>query len=182
MKLILRFFATIQEVELLKVKGLKYEADLVIVCFVGNDAIDPYKSEELEEKLRKKYNMTHDSFEEDKIAWWKRFQEYDEEILKVYLKFNNWEKIVQGPLDDLKNISIKNNFSVLILSWTSLNDQVTHLLKIANKNKWFFVNAYDFLSKYKEEETGIPTLNYHPNAFGNRVMGEGLFEYLLTNI
>jgi len=92
-------------------------------------------------------------------------------------RISDWKKIVQEPLDDLKNISIKNNFSVLILSLLTNENQLNNLINLSAKNKWFFVNAYDFLSKYKEEEIILHPRDDHFNAFGNRLVGENLFKY-----
>lgn len=185
-------YNTLQEVEMFKQKGLKYELDLIIIGYHVNDFQDQYEHTKLLEEKRKEYNIVVDSLTKaQKIKLASDFETY---YLFNYL-FSKpaselWERIAK-PLSDLNEMTKASKTKVVILTGTELlwdqqslyllNMSVTNFNSLTKEYNWQVFDMHHLLSHYSRNSLIVGKVDGHMNQLGHKIVGEKLYEFLLEN-
>lgn len=175
-------------VEMYKAKGIKYNPDVIIVGYVGNDVNDEREILKIRDSQLNRLvtnNMSNaDKIKLDFIVSVDAELEYNKEISNNFPFFFN--KNVGEPLDELHNLTENKNITVIIVSFMP---QHTSSLKNATKD---FKNFYimdlipEFINEAKNngycaEDLQIHELDAHPNKLAHHIFGELIYKFLLTN-
>lgn len=179
-------YQTLAEVELLKIKGLKYNPDVVILVFENNDfvsentdmCINPEMSKWEQWLFKKSHLFRLIAFKTNLFG----LSDFDK-------KMSSHRKLLKDSVDRgiglLKDLSAKNNFDVFVVTWPRfsknnknidgvnnfypLRRQVENLIKIekiCKKHKVdsyrlvpYFIKDYDYELSIAEDKNTFPTLN-----------------------
>jgi len=178
-------YNTIEEVEMYKNKGVKYNPDMIIIGFVHNDAENRTRMEELFDEIWKEYENDTDKIKlseqerEIEISI-KVTQELEEETANKPFK-QVW-KNVEIPLNDLSNITKTNNTKILIITFFCSKQQIDSLKKYANEKRWHLIDSDEIFSPYPLQNiTVYYPKDSHPNPFANKLVGEKIYDYLMKN-
>jgi hypothetical protein len=191
-------YNTVMEVETLKVKGLKYNPELVILGYVSNDICLP-------NFIR---NETHfldpgRSFFLDFVRWRMRdagirvyniinaaeehFRKCDEESVPDQYRFMVGLEAVRKSLVELKELGEEYDFEVLVVLFTPEADgSVLRVAGICRDLGFHLVSVGGALREYMEEngidDYGSSPLvvkgDGHPSAIAHRIAAESLMGYL----
>ena len=180
-------YNTLQEVELLKEKGLKYKPDMVIVGYYMNDVINKTKADEMMLRiLNERYNTSDITTlpKATRIRIENMIAHRIETEALYEMPFEKSWIMVESPLKELYNLSVKYNFTVVIANVHifSIDKQLIELEKFAKTHGWYFTNAGKAFEGWPMENiTNHYPEDGHPNALGHKLLGEYLFNYLTKN-
>jgi lysophospholipase L1-like esterase len=169
------------QVEFLKMKGIKYTPDLVIFTFLGNDIENSTAIKEKVQYYYKKYregnltipaNVSVSGFIFNKAT-------QDHYLELQHQPFEEVWKIVNNPIYELINISKEKRFKLLLLIFNYASEQREKLLDTCSELKIPFVDLYiEVFRKYGEKS--IIHGDLHPSKFGNEKIAEVVKQKLVT--
>jgi hypothetical protein len=166
-------YGTFEEKELLKEKGLKYKPDMVILEFVSDDMLswtdfNKKIKYEIEDEINK--ICSNRSINEKRMMTVnllvKKGVEHLNEIGK--LPVDEMYKNVTNSLLELKNLSIENNFRLVVFNF----DNNKLIEEIFNKYNIEFVRID--MKQYKSEEITLNPKDQHFNQLGYSIIAEEL--------
>lgn len=184
-------YNTLQEIELLKTRALRFEPDIVTIYINGDDYRPPswervppnsttIKLSEL--LMRQKFHAAGWAGEQLWRYEETRLDKIDAEQNEAQENREKSRLRILSPLKELYNISTVHNFTVVIIThrdWPFFDD----ILNISSSKNWTLVE----LGKVNEEagysageEFRIVPKDNHPNATGHRVIGNALFSALTS--
>ena len=175
-------------VDFFKLKGMKYNPDIVIIATICNDIIDEREREEVIESKINKLITSNTDYEE-----YNRLQtiialEYDRELWKNLT--NNFDyyfnKSAVYALNKLYNLTKDKGSKILIVNFCH---PIQYLYE-RTKNEYNFKNFYvvDFLPEFVNEAKNrgyckkdlvLDELDTHPNRLSHHIFGELIYKYLL---
>jgi len=183
-------YSTLNEIELLKVKGLKYNPDFIIIGYFHNDMLDNSRIlERVNDKLYEKFNGTPNMSD----------QNIYREVLKIHVDIINdeeenvlqssfddfWKKNVEIPLEDLNKITKEKNITVIIVNVVPFvhpipyaSEQLELLENISKKYGWYFINLNDEFSKYSWSQLTLNSVDQHLNPQGSSVVATSIFKFI----
>jgi len=178
-------YNTVQEVAMLKMKALKYLPDMVIIAHQGNDIEDICEIKEMEQKLYEKHLVEHDFinntfFTESAYFYHKSLELYYSKIGKK--SFDEVFQIVQVPMQELYNLSLSQNFSLMIVHFPvgyREREQSEWLSNFSTRNGICYL---DLIDAYKTKNLYSEILHpkdTHPNPYANRFFAEYLFDKMM---
>jgi len=174
-----------QEVELFKLKGIKYNPDLIIIGFLDNDDQD-YEFEhslraEINENeyLRTKYNISLD----DELTICLAVNEIREKYLESISFEENWKKSVTEPYTELGDIAKSINSEVLIFALAISEDQIPEQIPalkdfISKTERWHLAITS---IHHTDKEFYIHKLDGHPNKKAHSIYAEEILDALILN-
>jgi len=175
-------YGTIQEVELLKYKGLKYEPDMIILEYHGTDIYDDVGVvyQEWNKQILQKLNITNLSnlSKEDRIKL-----SNETYLLRKNFVENHFEeawKITESALEELCNLTKQNNISVVIMTVVTPENVLGRVETMAKKCNWHLINSDPTFFSYPNEKVAFPK-DGHPNVFGHEVLADLLFNYIVNH-
>jgi lysophospholipase L1-like esterase len=166
-------YATLQEVELFKTKGLKYNPDMIIVGYFFNDVIDHRLDVEIWQKLNEEYGINSTI---EKLERYRKI--YHDMNNKVQARIQDFWNNSEIPFLELDNISKAKGIKVIIFVISTFNQKHYYLLEdFAKKHNWDILKFNHTWS----ETLYLHSLDPHPNYYGHKLMAEQLFSYLVEN-
>jgi hypothetical protein len=172
-------YNTFQEVECLKVKGLKYRPDLVIIAHHGNDVENVSEIEQVRDEMYADYingneNITNNTF----YSAWAYFQNKAFEIVYSEIEKQSFDKVfenVRQPMENLYNISLQENFSLMIMHFPNgykHNEQAEKLYNFSDEKSICyldFTDIYDIENLYPQI---MHPQDAHPNPYAHSVLAD----------
>jgi len=167
-------YNTLQEVEAFKVKALKYSPDLVIIAHVSNDIENVSEIQETchklyDEYLSKPYKM------DDNLNLKGYFTDKSEEMYYSKIKkmpFDEVFQIVQIPMEELYNLSVSKNFSLMIMHFPSSDTQNEKLSNFSNRKGLCYLDLQKaYIDKHLYKEILHPK-DPHPTPYAYQVVSE----------
>lgn len=185
-------YGTTQECELLKVKGLKYNPNLVILSYVLNDP--------MEFSCRIKFLNIPISCRLKSLLLQSQFlffcrnnirnifpQEYKQQY-SLKLDEEEWERATK-PFEELSKISQEKNIPIIVIIFPLLKDfnnyqwvNVHSKIKDISEIQGFSVlDMYDYYKTYKSEDLQINKEDvYHINKQGHEIAANAIFKKLIN--
>ena len=173
--------------------GIKFNPDLVIIQYGSDDIINNTELKMLSEKILSNY-MTENSINNiDSITQAllnkKTKEMYVEELSKK--SFDEVWKNIEYPLEELGNITVRTNKSVLIwiihsndaIPHFSIKEQLKNLKEVSIKYKWdILIGIMDKnYNKYNWWDLIIHPEDGHPNAFTHKLIAKEIYEKLIKD-
>lgn len=162
-------YNTFQEVQFLKDKALKYNPNMVIVGYLSNDIIDEklFKDELNKVMLQIRNETGNQNVKYNITVQTRILQNVYSEISQK--PFNESWKHVEEPLSELYNLSIANNFSVVIFMFPQVtgplhDEQMQNLSNLCEKKGWLFIYPNEIYAEKKMGAMIVNQLDGHPNA------------------
>jgi lysophospholipase L1-like esterase len=161
------------QVEFFKIKGVKYNPELVIFTFLGNDIENSTALKEKIQYYTKKYkegnlmiptNVSVSGFIVSKANW-----DYYTEL--QHQPFEEVWRIVDNPIHELVNISKEKKFKLLLLMFNYAPEQRERLIHTCSELEIPLIDLQVEVFKKYGEKTFIP-LDLHPSKFGNEKIAE----------
>jgi hypothetical protein len=173
-----RGFNMLEKIEFFKEKGIKFNPDLVIVQYTDDDFFNSTRLREIQEELFHEFikikNITNTSTikisDEAKIAV-KANEIYYNEVMENF--DDAWEKFVENPLYDLKNLSNKTNFKVLLVTVGGFE----RMKKLANQYDWPIVDT-DKIYEEGMAKVILDEKDTHWNSYGHELVAKIIYEEL----
>lgn len=186
-------YGTAQEYELLKVKGLNYDPNLIILGYTLNDPME----------FNCKINLLNIPIGcrlkglllQSKFLFFVRrsirnlFPEDDKRhVTSLGLDEKKWLRAAK-PFEDLSRVSKEKNIPVLIVIFPLLKDfnnyqwlNVHSKIKNISETQGFYVlDMYDYYKDYKSEDLQINEKDiYHPNKQGHEIAADAIFKTLIN--
>ncbi len=164
-------YNTEMEVGRLKLKGLDYNPNIVLIFYLSNDIKNGYFDIVFHQEVNKAF------------GYWEL--DNQDEILKkvigVYDKVLDFETgfydNVEKPLKELAKLSNANKFEVVLLAFPSPHEHIVNLKRIADELSWRFVD----LEKrgYRDSEEWS-LWDGHPSEYANSKLAKFLADYLMS--
>ncbi|MBS3052262.1 MAG: SGNH/GDSL hydrolase family protein [Candidatus Aenigmarchaeota archaeon] len=180
-------YNTENEVEMFKVKGTKYNPDMIIIGFNQGDEMNLIKIREEIEKNKAKNPYLNNKSDEDIF----RNKLLQKQLIEVHEKA--YKKIIESAVNQstsskLKTINeylyelkkIKIDTKVIIVTFDAGED-IEIIKNAANENNFYFIDMSEFLSNYKLGELTLHKIDGHPSPFQHKLVGNNLFNYLTKN-
>ncbi len=193
-------YNTVQQVETLKEKGLKYNPDIVIVGFYianpeGNytrlmtekDSLHIFLDKLPQFILKGIKNseliyIVYDSFSNLKNI----FKKNKDPLIEIYNKsVDNW-KTFENSINQLESLSKQYNFKVIFVIHPQLYNFEEHkfkyyhnLIKEEIGNKFVVIDMADYYKLYSDKELKVVIQdNVHPNYLGNKIIAEAIINQI----
>ncbi|MBU1006553.1 MAG: SGNH/GDSL hydrolase family protein [Candidatus Omnitrophica bacterium] len=182
-------YNTVMEVETLKKKGLKYNPDIVIIEFIGNDAHLPnfiYKKEDFLNTKRSffwkfllsryrllcfNFNLYESPLRSDCMAY-----EFDPSVVPEEFKdMVGWDSYVKAMME-LKKMQVKHGFNVV--SFLTLGYKNDKLFDISKRLK--FNTTYNDAYNPHDLSLVISKTDPHPSALGHKRNAELLLNFMIS--
>ena len=189
---------TLEEVKTLEEKGLKYNPDMVILAFFGNDWEDSVWIKNRTKELWKGYKNgsfklpeeVEKKFEEVKVT------EKNIPLLIAYLAIseywdkaeqegmlNVWNKNVERPLSHLIELCKEKNISLIVTALEIWDIDSTHekelLTELFSEHDIPFLDLTDILWAHPKSE--IKLADGHLNEYGYNIVSNKIMEFILQN-
>jgi len=169
-----------QEVELFKLKGIKYKPDLIIIGFTNNDDYDPEIEHEISLKLKNNKSLKAKHDQSNSKQPYSAVNKLMKEHIKDVGFEANWKKTVEKAFTDLALISKSLNSSVLIfaMKWESKEQLEALSLFVSETENWIL------------KTTSIPNqgpilvihkLDPHPNEKAHIIYAEEIYDALIDH-
>lgn len=162
-------YNTFQEVQFLKNKVLKYKPDIVIIGYLSNDIIDEnlFKNESSRMMLQIRNETGNDNITYNLEIQIQTLDAIEAEIMEK--PFNKSWKHMEESLLELYNLSIANNFSVVIFMFPQVtgplhDEQMQNLSNLCEKKGWLFIYPNKTYAEKKMGAMIVNQLDGHPNA------------------
>ena len=180
-------YNTLQEVERLRVKGLKYNPNLVIIA---HHASDVENISEIEKNMNEMYNsyingtanITNNTFY-DILAYFrnKAFKNFYKEIENM--PFDQVFENVRQPMEDLYNLSLQENFSLMITHFPNgvymEREQAEKLSKFSDEKGICYL---DFIEAYEDKNLYsqiVAPNDAHPNPYAHEVFADYILKKMI---
>jgi lysophospholipase L1-like esterase len=178
-------YNTLEEIEFLKQKGLKYKPDIVLVGYTAGDLQNntkiktgefPKKASEIVEELFS--NSTEKQKEVLKSFF--SFQLLEEDVSKNF--DTNLEKIVLSPLNELATYQKEQKFKVIIVFLTRITAQEKERIsELGKKNGFCIIDVFEEIKKYNFNSITFPSPDNHYNELGHNIIANNIFEKMIHN-
>jgi lysophospholipase L1-like esterase len=176
-------YNTPMEIEFFKLKGIKYNPDIVILAYVGNDLVNETLRPILLSKLREEYSSKLVN-KTDRLSQ----KEFDLEIhLTVEKKLaelayynNSGFNMVAKALEELNLLSKEKNISIIILSFADPT-QTEFLKNISSNFGWKFLWIIPYLNSYPVEKMILHPVDPHPTPFAYNIVAENLGQLIIND-
>lgn len=170
---------TFGEVDLFKDKGLKYNPDLVIVCFELSDIEDELFRRGLYEKFKEEYRNKGLDPKEYSMDIHRKVLELQESKVKNTPFSETW-KIVENPLEELVSILKQEHKNVLIYSlsakWVRENEALN---SFADRYEEVYFEHADTKINWGDESLVLHTLDTHPSPWAYKLHAEKIYKTLI---
>jgi hypothetical protein len=174
-------YGTIQEVEMLKEKGLKYEPDMIILGYHGTDIIDNFcimedcykfvQSVLSRNNISTLFGLPYDLEIKINTEIYKEKEKYI-----VAQPFEKVWKITEESLKEMANITRAKNIRVMVIGFFTPaplpSEQHKALKTFCSANGWYFLLAPNV--------EGFPG-DGHPTPSGHRTIADAIYKFLLEN-
>ena len=196
-------YSTVSELELFKLKGLKYTPNLVVLAYVLNDASYQNSPEDINvpKFTHCKINLINMPIncKLKGVLSSSVFLRAVRDALKnhekqkdIYIEYHNdlerWNYLTQ-QIDDLKFIANSNDFNVLVVVFPILDDfnnykwaELHQKLDDMFASKGFYV--LDIYNNFKEYDANslrvAPKDPWHPNAEGHQIVADAIYDKLIN--
>ncbi|MCX6709387.1 MAG: SGNH/GDSL hydrolase family protein [Candidatus Woesearchaeota archaeon] len=169
-------YSTENEVEFLKVKGLKYSPDIVMVGYLPNDVENITRLNDI------KYHLSEELI--------KKGQEIDIFTSEIHTpatielhkemegkSFDEIFRIVKIPLEELNTLSKDNKFKVVIVyfpveGFFEAEKQREEVERTSLQNGWCFIDLTQLYSEQDLYSQVFGKEDRHPNAYAHKIIGE----------
>jgi len=204
-------YDTLQEVEVLKTKALKFNPDMIIVGYVLNDPfpsdaiigffnrIDDRKQSACKIPLislrmpcaladfinnLKTIKFAHEKWLNIKA----KFE--DDFYTALYSKNSTWQSL-SDSFKEIDSAAKKKNIKVVVVIFPILKNLQDYkwaeihsrVAQRAEKNGFYVIDILDEYKKYKDEELKIQDTDiYHPNRLGHEIAADAIYKRLLNII
>lgn len=171
-----------EKVEFLRTKAMKFNPDLIIFQYLGDDISDwdefrEIENERLQEFAEEQGGVVKDLIESEKLEIHRKtYQEYLRSLMNERL--NESLKKVEKSFEDLN--STQNNIDILLVIDGVSPDQAPTLEKISNSYNWPLLSL-KFLKQYPKNKIEIHPKDSHPTAFAHTIIAEKNYGELLSN-
>lgn len=182
-------YNTEQEVERLRVKGLKYEPDIVIIAYHRNDIFNNTQFKELYENIKKSLENTNMSEFEKEVEAGKKAGRLLEDKSLINYERKNWDKIYI-PWQQLSNLSKEKRFKVIIVTGIEMFQDDFHL-KVMEKiidffnekvlpqnDNWYLLNFQPTVMRYPREKLVVHLLDGHASPFAHELIAKEIYKFL----
>jgi len=204
-------YGTMQEIELLKEKGLKYDPDLVILQYTLNDPImtdTPYRHLHTQKEFdaRERHisykssflcGLGHDigrlktvrTFSNIQYETGLRVVDGVEKAQQMHSNSCSWKRI-EDSFSELRELSEKNDFDVLVIIFPLVLDYDDYpltevheqVLNEAEENDFFSLDILDVYKEYHYMSLKYDYLDIvHSNQKAHRLAAEKIYKYLMDS-
>jgi lysophospholipase L1-like esterase len=178
-------YNTLEEIEFLKQKGLKYKPDIVLLGYAAGDLHNntkiktgefPKKASEIVEELFS--NSTEKQKEVLKSFF--SFQLLEEDVSKNF--DTNLEKIVLSPLNELATYQKEQQFKVIIVFLTRITLlEKEKISELSKKHGFCIIDVFEEIKKYNFNSITMPSPDRHYNELGHNIIANSIFEKMIHN-
>jgi len=173
-----------EKVEILKTKAIKFDPDLIVVQWLGDDAVDWNEYSEIEKTALQEFVKKSGKSEKDLTGLEKyyidkkSYEEYLKELL--YERQDEALERIEKSFEKLYPI-VQNDSDVLIFIWEADKNQLPLLKEISKTYNWTAVDLSEILSEYPKNKMVINPEDEHPTAFAHKIIAEELYKNLLSS-
>jgi lysophospholipase L1-like esterase len=178
-------YNTLEEIEFLKQKGMKYNPDIIIIGYVAGD---------LENNTKIKTGEFPKKANEIVSKYYSNLTEKEKEILRglfssqllredmnknfdIYL-----EKFVLIPLSELVAYQKHGKPKIIIVFLTDITKKEKERIKELGKRHGFcIIDVTENLKKYNFESIILHKNDHHYNELGHRIIADTILEKLISN-
>jgi hypothetical protein len=172
-----------QKIEFLKIKGMKYSPDIIIIGIGIDDLVNSSKLIELYEIERRKIRELNLTGEEYKREEYKRLGQVNANETNKLLNLNSSEikKMYESALSSLDNITANTSLKIILFERIHTYDEQTEALReIAKEKGWYFITSKescDHETAYDSTimENRLHPLDPHPSVIGHEKLASLLF-------
>jgi len=171
-------YGTENEVELFKVKGIKYDPDIVIIGHTFDDIYNFTRMDELEIEIATRYNNSKDQIVQIQISE-ECYKRLDEEFKSM--DFQEAFLTIENPLKDLAHVY---NKTVIIVSLTLYPLQPAYkdsLVDVSKQFNWHFIDMWPIYSKYDRRTLCVHPIDKHPNPLAHKIIATAIFNYMIRH-
>ena len=178
-------YNTLEEIEFLKQKGLKYKPDIVLVGYAAGDLQNntKIKTGEFPKKASKIVEeLFNNSIEKQKevLKSFFSFQLLEEDVSKNF--DTNLEKIVLYPLSELATYQKEQRFKVIIVFLTRITAQEKERIsELGKKYDFCIIDVAEEIKKYNFNSITFPSPDNHYNELGHNIIANSIFERMIRN-
>jgi len=179
-----------QEIERLKLRGLKYSPDLVILWTISNDIEDENRIREIKIKILEYCNKTNKICDKNRLDCQARELAFKEALNNIDQRL----KQIKIVLKELEELSEDRNFSVIILyadtgssNFLKSNTQIKKYLGLLNESSkkygWYFLELNNKIEEIplKERIVSMNPSDFHPSPKCSELISEQLFDFMIKN-
>jgi hypothetical protein len=174
-----------QKIEFLKIKGIKYSPDIIIIGIGIDDLMNSSKLLELHEIERRKIRGINLTEEEYKREEYKRIGQVNANEINKLLSLNKREikKMYESAFDTLDNLTATANISSKIILFERIHnydEQIEALKEISKEKGWYFITSKESCANEtaydsNKMENRLHLLDVHPSVVGHKKLATLLF-------
>jgi hypothetical protein len=174
-----------QKIEFLKIKGIKYSPDIIILGIGIDDLVNTSKLSELYKIERRKIRELNLTGEEYKIEEYKRIAQVNANEINKLLTINSSEikKMYESAFNNLYNLTATANISSKIILFERIHnydEQIEALKEIAKEKGWYFITSKESCANEtaydsNKMENRLHLLDVHPSVIGHKKLANLLF-------
>jgi lysophospholipase L1-like esterase len=177
-------YNTLEEIELLKKKGLKYKPDIIIIGYTADDAFNNTKIKS-GEITRKANEIVEELFgNSSKIPKEILYSHFSYQLLGEDLTINfdkNLENIVLSPLKELAKYKKELNLDVVIVFLTKVTfKEKEKIIEFSKNNEFCIIDAAEEIKKYGFNSIKFPSPDNHYNELGHKLVANIIFDNLIN--
>lgn len=185
-------YGTAQEVESLRVKGLKYDPDLIILGYTLNDPMEfncrLFLTIPINCRLKGVLSQSKFLFFIRRSIHNLFPQEDTRHDTQLGLDEEKWKRVTK-PFEELSKISQEEDIPVMIVVFPLLKDfnnyrwsHVHSKINDMGETQGFYVlDMFDSYKEYKAEDLQITKKDvYHPNKQGHEIAADAIFKTLIN--
>ena len=170
------------EYEILKLIGLDYNPDLVIITFHSDDDHNSTKFNDIYSKLMKEYQLSlsdlMNSHQINVLVHTRATKMYYDILNKMDPIKRN--EILKDSFEKINELSIENGFDVLIFGLYVTSAQEKFLDEFCYIKGWYSLNTP--IVNYTHEELRLNEFDPHPSKLYLKEIGKWLYTYIIKNI
>ncbi len=174
-----------EQIEFFRMKGLKYDPDIVIFTFQSNDIINSSnvneKYEELKELLQnKKLEVPKNVSTEGFLFKLSYDLCYSETFNHSFKKA--WKELIEEPIEKLVILSKKRNFKIFLVIFFYNSKEMKELQKLIKRFNIPYLDLQEEMySKYPTNLLQIHPLDPHPSPYANRLIANLIKDKLFSD-
>jgi hypothetical protein len=177
-------YNTLEEIELLKKKGLKYKPDIIILGYTADDAFNNTKIKTGEITIKASKIVEELFGNSSKFPKEVLYSHFSYQLLGEDLTINfdkNLENIVLSPLKELAKYKKELNLNVVIVFLTKVSyKEKEKIIELSKNNEFCVIDAYEEIRKHRFNSIKFPSPDNHYNERGHKLIADIIFDNLIS--